>query len=55
MPGYENAVDFISNIGFPIVVSLFLLYRMEQRVEGLERTIQELTCSLASAKSDGKE
>ncbi|MGM9949220.1 MAG: YvrJ family protein [Lysinibacillus sp.] len=55
MPGYENAVDFISNIGFPIVVSLYLLYRMEQRVEELERTIQELASSLAGAKSNGKE
>ena len=55
MPDYENAVDFISNIGFPIVVSLFLLSRMEQRVEGLERTIQELASSLAGAKSNGKE
>ena len=55
MPGYEYAVDFISNIGFPIVVSLILLYRMEQRVEELERTVQELANSLTSAKCNGKE
>jgi hypothetical protein len=55
MAGYETMVDFISNIGFPIVVSLYLLHRMEQRVEGLERTIQELASELAGAKSNGKE
>lgn len=42
----QNEIDvlqIIGNVGFPIVVTIFLLVRFEKKLEKLENAIQELT------------
>ncbi|WP_409291929.1 YvrJ family protein [Peribacillus sp. SCS-26] len=38
----EALISFISEVGFPIVVSLYLLYRIETKLDILINTIQDL-------------
>jgi|LGVF01.2.fsa_nt_gb hypothetical protein len=38
----ENAVDIISNLGFPIGVSAFLLIRIEKKLDELNKTILQV-------------
>lgn len=39
----EEILNYIGNIGFPIVLSIFLLYRIEGKLEKLTTSIQELS------------
>lgn len=39
---------FISNLGFPIAVSVYLLVRFEKKLETLELAIKKLTDVLSS-------
>ena len=42
----SNEVDIfqmIGNLGFPIVITIYLLHRFEKKIEKLEQIIQELT------------
>ena len=48
----NNLINLISNIGFPIVISIYLLLRFEQKIEILERAIQSLTKELESLKKE---
>ncbi|WHY85964.1 YvrJ family protein [Neobacillus novalis] len=38
----EEIISFISQVGFPIVVTLYLLYRIESKLDAVVRSIQEL-------------
>ena len=39
----EELFNYISNLGFPIVLSIFLLARIESKLEKLSKAIDELT------------
>ncbi len=43
----EAAIDMISNVGFPIFVSLYLLQRMEKQLEDMVDAIKQLNESLS--------
>ncbi|QXE01762.1 YvrJ protein family protein [Terribacillus aidingensis] len=38
----DNLISMIGNLGFPIVVSFYLLIRLEQNIKRLEQTLQAL-------------
>lgn len=38
----ENLITVISDVGFPIIVSLFLLYRIEAKLDTVIKSIQSL-------------
>ncbi|MEK9198891.1 YvrJ family protein [Ureibacillus sp. 179-F W5.1 NHS] len=44
-------INLISNIGFPIAVSIYLLLRFEKKIEGLEQTIQKLATEVELIKN----
>jgi hypothetical protein len=39
----EDLLKLITNYGFPVVVSIYLLVRLEGRIAGLEKAITILT------------
>lgn len=43
----QAVVEAISNIGFPIFITLFLLHRMEVKIDHLVKAIQNLTQVIA--------
>ena len=44
--------SFIKDFGFPVVLSWFLLVRMEDRLAGLTEVIGELSCNIAAIRGD---
>ena len=44
--------SFIKDFGFPVVLSWFLLVRMEDRLAGLTEVIGELSCNIAAMRAD---
>ncbi len=40
----------IANLGFPIVLSIYLLVRLENRMENLSASLQELAKSIENMK-----
>jgi len=42
----EELFSFTKDIGFPIVVTLYLLYRIEDKLETLNQSIQNLPIML---------
>lgn len=46
----KELVDLIANIGFPIAVSIYLLVRVEGKLEGLTNSINNLSQSINSIK-----
>ena len=44
--------SFIKDFGFPIVLSWFLLVRMENKLAGLTVVIGELSCNIASLRGE---
>ncbi|MEK4485779.1 YvrJ family protein [Psychrobacillus sp. FSL H8-0484] len=38
-----NIVQLIGNFGFPIVVTIYLLHRFENKIESLENAIHSIT------------
>ncbi|WP_141432380.1 YvrJ family protein [Bacillus sp. 03113] len=38
----DQVIPFISEVGFPIVVSLYLLYRIEAKLDVVVQSIQSL-------------
>ncbi|NLK21050.1 MAG: YvrJ family protein [Epulopiscium sp.] len=38
----EEILNYISNIGFPIVVSVYLLVRFEKKIDVLTKSIDQL-------------
>ena len=47
----DQLINLISNNGFPIVISIYLLVRFEKKIEGLEQSIQALRIEMDSTKS----
>ncbi len=46
---YDQLVMLISNVGFPIAVSLYLLLRIEKKLEELTKALNSLDKSILSA------
>jgi hypothetical protein len=44
----EQLLGLVGNVGFPIVLSVYLLVRIEGKLEGLTQSIQELARAVAS-------
>ena len=42
----ENIITNISNVGFPVVVSVFLLLRFEKKIDELTKAITELVSKI---------
>ncbi|QAS54868.1 YvrJ family protein [Halobacillus litoralis] len=38
----DNWLDLISNLGFPVVVTFYLLFRLEKSFQKLEESVDEL-------------
>ncbi|WP_446899781.1 YvrJ family protein [Clostridium sp. LBM24168] len=45
---YDHLVNFISCLGFPITVSIYLLLRFENRILSLEKSIYSLKADLSA-------
>ncbi|MBD7913901.1 YvrJ family protein [Clostridium sp. Sa3CUN1] len=46
----NELVDLISNIGFPIAISLYLLIRIEGKLENLTNSINNLSQTINTIK-----
>ena len=46
MENIENIISSISNVGFPVVLSIFLLLRFEKKIDELTKAINELVVKL---------
>lgn len=46
----EQVLGMIANMGFPIVISVYLLVRIENRMESLSESIQSLTRAISEMK-----
>lgn len=46
----EEILTGIANYGFPIVIAIYLLCRMESKMEKLTESIQELTNKISNLK-----
>lgn len=46
----EDIMNTIANLGFPIALSVYLLIRLEGRMEKLTRSITELTQAITRAE-----
>ncbi len=44
----SEVFGFIKDFGFPMVLSWFLLVRMENKLAGLTEVIGELSCNIAA-------
>ena len=44
--------SFIKDFGFPVVLSWFLLVRMENKLAGLTEVIGELSCNIAAMRGE---
>ena len=44
--------SFIKDFGFPVVLSWFLLVRMENKLANLTEVIGELSCNIAAMRGD---
>ena len=44
--------SFIKDFGFPVVLSWFLLVRMENKLANLTDVIGELSCNIAAMRGD---
>ncbi len=46
----EQVLGMIANMGFPIVISVYLLVRIENRMENLTESIQSLARVISEMK-----
>jgi hypothetical protein len=44
----DNIVAMVGNLGFPIVVSIYLLIRIEAKLDTLSESINELSTTINS-------
>lgn len=42
----ENILNLISNVGFPVALSMFLLIRFENKIDELTKAITELVIKI---------
>lgn len=47
----EIIETLIANVGFPVAVSMYLLVRLESKLETLTNSINELSSNIVSLKS----
>ena len=40
---YDNIVELISNVGFPVAVSVYLLVRVEKKLDDLIKAFNDYT------------
>ena len=52
MTDISEVFGFIKDFGFPVVLSWFLLVRMENKLAGLTEVIGELSCNIAAMWSE---
>ena len=53
----SNIVQLIGNFGFPIVITIYLLHRFENKLESLQSSVHDLSDSISQAtpkKKGGK-
>lgn len=43
MTDYTNVINLISNVGFPIVIAIYLLHRFEKKLDTLVENISILS------------
>ena len=43
--------DYIRDFGFPMILSWYLLVRMESKLDSLTKAIGELGCSIAAMRA----
>ena len=48
----SEVFGFIKDFGFPMVLSWFLLVRMENKLAGLTQVIGKLSCNIAALRGD---
>ena len=53
MTDLSEVFGFIKDFGFPVVLSWFLLVRMENKLAGLTAVIGELCCNIAALRGEG--
>jgi len=53
--GFENFVTLVSNVGFPIVVALYLLIRFEKIISELCEAVRELTFVIKDRYKENKD
>jgi hypothetical protein len=46
----EQVLGMIANMGFPIVISVYLLVRIENRMENLTESIQSLARAISEMR-----
>lgn len=46
----DEMVNFIANVGFPIAISIFLLARVESKLDSLSESIIELSIAIKDLK-----
>ena len=46
----DQILGFVANVGFPIVLSGYLLVRIEGKLDDLSRSIQELARAVAASE-----
>lgn len=44
---FSAVIEMIENVGFPIFISLFLLYRMEAKLNAVVEAVNQLTAVLS--------
>mgnify|MGYP000854486417 CR=1 FL=1 len=54
MEGIAGITSMIANLGFPIGLSIFLLVRVEGRIERLTESINQLTGVIAAMEGSTK-
>jgi hypothetical protein len=47
---YEDIQVLIANVGFPIALSMYLLIRIEGKLDGLSNSIDKLARSILESK-----
>ena len=52
MTEISEVFGFIKDFGFPVVLSWFLLVRMENKLAGLTDVIGELSCNIVALRGD---
>ena len=50
MDGFSEIVQIVSNVGFPVVVALYLLVRVDKTIEKSTEALTELTKTIIELK-----
>lgn len=54
MTDYTAIVNLISNVGFPIVIAIYLLHRFERKIDALVNNIQILSTAIEKQCENSK-